>query len=274
MHGMFLAALNGAGGEDRCRVKTQPEASGDPEGWVDMVSRVGPTVRTRAGTNLRDFEIQAAAELGQCAGAQSFRAVRRSDAMPVLLHKFRPAESLLELGPVLEEGEPAEFTRPFVTRFTDLFAAAGSAYLVEPLPVGFGLSEAWRHVLLSRPHQAQAVTAILTRHLLSLVEQLAGHQRCLAALSVDNIVLTPTGGFGVLVAAIRCAEGLLWLRKDPQASWACDHHALAEVLRSLLDMEDELAYLRGMPMLLPAEIREGILHLAHAVEQAGRCARV
>lgn len=238
-----------------------------------MVSRAGPKVRALAGTKLRDFEIQAAAELGQCAGAQSFRAVRRGDAMPVLLHKFRPAESLLELGPVLEGTEPPDFSMPFVTRFTDLFAAAGSAYLVEPLPVGFSLSEVWRHVLLNRPHQARAVATILSRHLLPLVRQLCGRERCLAALTIENVVLTPVGGFGVLVAGIRCEDGLLWLRKDRQESSACDHRSLAELLRSLLDMEDELVHLRGSPMLLPPEIREGILHLAHAIEQSGRCVR-
>jgi len=231
-------------------------------------------MRAVAGTQLADFEIRAAAELGRCAGAQSFRAVRRGDAMPVLLHKFRPAESLLELRPMLESGEPPEFTQSFITRFTDLFVAAGSAYLVEPLPVGISLSEAWRHVLLNRPHQAQAITAILTRNLLPLVQQVTGQEQCLATLNIENIVLTPTGGFGVLVAGIRCEEGLLWLRKDPREPSACDHHALAKVLHSLLDMEDELADLRGSLMLLSPYIREDILHLAHAVEQSGRSVRM
>ncbi len=175
---------------------------------------------------------------------------------------------------MLESADSPNFTQPFITRFTDLFVAAGSAYLVEPLPVGINLSEAWRHVLLSRPQQAQAVTAILTRHLLPLVRQLTGQEHCLAALNIDNIVLTPTGGFGVLVAGIKCQEGLLWLRKDPREPSACDHHALAKVLRSLLDMEDELAHLRGRLMLLSPYIREDILHLAHAVEQSGRCVRM
>ena len=175
---------------------------------------------------------------------------------------------------MLECTEPPDFTKPFMTRFTDLFAAAGSAYLVEPLPVGVSLSEAWRYVLLNRPRQAEAITTILTRHLLPLVHQLGGQERCLAALSMENIVLSPTGGFGVLVGGIRCEEGLLWLRKNPQERSACDHQSLADLLCSLLDMEDELAHLRGSPMLLPADIRERILHLVHAVEQSRRGARV
>lgn len=227
-------------------------------------------MRPLAGTKLRDYDIQAAADLGQCAGAQSFRAVRRCDDMPVLLHKFRPADSLLELGPVLEGVEPPDFAKPFMTRFTDLFAAAGSAYLVEPLPMCFSLADAWRYVLLSRPHQARAVTTILTRHLLMLVRQLVGRERCVAVLSVENIVLTPDGGFGALVAGVNCEEGLLWLRKDPQEPVACDCRSLADVLRSLLDIEEELAHLRSTSMLLPPDIREGILYLARAVEQSRR----
>jgi len=235
-----------------------------------MVSRVGPEMRTLAGTKLRDFEIRAAAELGQCAGAQSFRAVRRCDGAPVLLHKFRPADSLLELKPVLESADPPDFTKPFLTRFTDLFAAAGSAYLVEPLPVCFSLADTWRYVLLNRPHQARAVTTILTRHLLGLVRQLGREKRCLAALSFENIVLTPDGGFGVLVAGVRCEEGLLWLRNDPQEPVACDHRSLAEILRCLLDMEEELARLRNAPMLLDPDMREGIRYLARVVEHSKR----
>lgn len=227
-------------------------------------------MRALAETNLRDFEIQAAAELGECAGAQSFRAVRRCDGVSVLLHKFRPAESLLELKPVLACADPPDSSRPFLTRFTDLFAAAGSAYLVEPLPACFGLADAWRHVVLNRPHQARSITAILTRHLLSLVRQLGPREHCLTALSFENIVLTPEGGFGVLVGAIECEEGVLWLRKDPQSSVACDHRSLAEVVRSLLDIEEELAQLRGVSMLLPPDVREGMLYLARAVEESRR----
>ena len=248
-------------------------ALGDPQGWVDMVSRVRPTTGPRAGAKLRDFDIQSAAEYGQCAGAQSFRAVCRGDDAPVLLHKFRPAQSLLDLGPILELPEPPDFTRPFVTRFTDIFAAAGSAYLVEPLPVCFSLCDAWRYVLQNRPHQAHTVTTTLTRHLLMLVRQLAGQGQRHGALSVQNIVLTPTGCFGALAGGIRCEEGLLWLRKDVEEPSASDPRALAEVLRSLLDIEEELARLRNVPMILSPDVREGILFLARAVGQSGRRAK-
>jgi hypothetical protein len=192
----------------------------------------------------------------------------------VLLHKFRPARSLLELGPILDAPEPPEFARPFMTSFTDLFAAAGSAYLIEPLPVCFSLSDAWRYVLLNRPHQARTITAALTRHLLPLVRETARQGRYDAALSMENIVLTPAGSFGVLAGGIRCEEGLLWLRKEPQERFGCDYGSLAEVLRSLVDIEEELAGLRNAPMLLSPDVREGILLLARAVEQSTRRAKV
>lgn len=266
----YFVALSGVNGDGRGGSKTQHERSDGPEGWVDMVSWGGPGMRALAGTKLRDFEIQAAAEVGRCAGAQSFRAVRRGDGASVLLHKFRPAKSLLELGPMLESAEPPDVTRPFMTRFTDLFAVAGSAYLVEPLPASIHLSDVWRHLLLNRPHQARAFASILTHHLLALVRHLSGRERSIAALSIENIVLTGPGGFAILAAGIRCEEGLLWLRKEPQESFGCDHRTLAEVLRRLLDMEDEIADLRGAPALLSADSRDGILQLSHAVERS-RC---
>src|SRR4030042_1722493 len=95
--------------------------------------------RGAAATTLQDYVIEGAAELGECSGAQSFRATHRSDGQPVLLHKFRPAESLIDLGPVVAGQESPDFTRPFVTQFTDLFTVAGSAYLIEPLPPSFAL---------------------------------------------------------------------------------------------------------------------------------------
>lgn len=157
-----------------------------------------------------------------------------------------------------------------MTRFTDIFAAAGSAYLVEPLPVCLSLEDAWRYVLMNRPHQAHTVTTTLTRHLLMLVHQLARQGQRHGALSVANVVLTPTGCFGALAGGVQCEEGLLWLRKDIEEPSTSDSRALAGVLRSLLDIEEELAGLRHVRMILSPDIREGILFLAHAVGQSRR----
>ena len=235
---------------------------------VDRVPQGGPTASTVLGTKLRDFEIQAAAELGRCAGAQSFRAVRRCDGMPVLLHKFRPAQLLLDLGPILDTPNPPDFARPFVTRFTDLFVAAGSAYLIEPMPDCLGLSDAWRHVLLHRPHQAHTVATTLARHLLMLVRELARQGRRHGALCLDSIVLTSTGSFGALAGAIKCKGGLLWLRKDPQDPCTEDRESLIDILHSLLDIDGELAGLQNKLSLLSLDARDTILCLAHTVEQS------
>jgi len=118
---------------------------------------------------------------------------------------------------MLESADSPNFTQPFITRFTDLFVAAGSAYLVEPLPVGINLSEAWRHVLLSRPHQAQAITAILTRHLLPLVRQLNAIRRAEPALQrFENLRLLGTHGEHVFAYA-KGTEIAVAVNLDPRA---------------------------------------------------------
>ncbi len=219
-------------------------------------------------TALRDFSIEGAAELGACAGAQSFRAIRHSDGRPVLLHKFRPAEALLDLEPRIAGLEPPDFTKPFVTQFTDLFVAAGSAYLVEPLPPGFALGDLWRFVLQKRPEQAFAVITVVVRHLASILHRLARQNRYHGALSVENIVLTPAASFGVLTAHLPCRGGRLWLRRDPESPVKPDCCALADVLGTLLDIETRTAALQNMPRLLPEAVRRRIGELVRAVEQA------
>jgi hypothetical protein len=229
-----------------------------------------PRVAARAVTpaTLRDFGIERAAELGECTGAQSFRATRRHDGQSVLLHKFRPAQSLVDLGPLVTGEEPPDFTKPFVTQFTDLFVVAGSAYLVEPLPPCFALSDLWRYVLQKRSDQAYTVITIVVRQLLSLLGRLMHQSRYHGALSLENIVLAPTASFGLLAAHIPCRSGRLWLRKDPQTPVKPDSCALADVLGLLVDMEAQIAALQNVPMLLPATVRHNIHELLRAVEQA------
>jgi hypothetical protein len=219
-------------------------------------------------TSLRDFEIEGAAEVGECTGAQSFRATRQRDAQPVLLHKFRPAESLLELGPLLTHEEPPDFTKPFVTHFTDLFVVAGSAYLVEPLPPCSALSDLWRYVLQKRPDQAYTVIALVIRQLLAILRRLTRQSRYHGALSLGNIVLAPTARFGILAGHLACQDGRLWLRKDPASPIEPDSHALADLLGTLLDIEAEVATLQNIPTLLPAEACHRIHELRRAVLQA------
>jgi hypothetical protein len=235
---------------------------------VDMGPKALYTRRVVTTTTLRDFAIEGAAELGECTGARSFRATRHSDGRPVLLHKFRPAESLVDLGPLVTREEPPDFTKPFLTQFIDLFVVAGSAYLVEPLPPCFALSDLWRFVLHKRPDQAFTVITIVVRHLLAIIRRLMEQNRYHGALSVENIVLAPTASFGVLAAHLPCEGGRLWLRRDPESPIIPDSCAFAHVLGSLLDMEAETAALQNVPGLLPAEVRHSIHDLLHAVEQA------
>ena len=206
--------------------------------------------------------------MGACTGAQSFRATRHRDGLPVLLHKFRPASALVELGPLLTSEEPPDFTKPFLTHFTDLFVVAGSAYLVEPLPPCFAVGDLWRFVLQRRPDQAFTVITVVVRQLLSLVRRLARQNRYHGALSVENIVLAPTARFGVLTAHLPCQEGRLWLRRDPQKPIEPDFFAFAQVLGSLLDMEARTAALQDVPRLLPAAVRHSIEGLLHSLAQS------
>jgi len=218
-----------------------------------MSSATSPARNVPGGIKLTDFEIRQGAEIGRCNGAQSFRAVRRSDGMPVLLHKFRPAKSLLELRPLIEHRQPPDFTKPFVTHFTDLFPAAGSVYLVEPLPVCFGLPEVWRYVLVSRPHQAVSLAAMLVQQLLLIVRQLIAHGRSHGSIRPENIVLTPAGSFGLLAASIRCHRSVLWLRKDTDQPRRNDFYAVGSVLRSLIEIKTQVASAVPGQTLLPSQ---------------------
>lgn len=224
--------------------------------------------KVEAATALCDFAIQGAAEFGECGGAQSFRAVRRRDGRPVLLHKFRPAAPLTALGRIVEDTEPPDFRRPFVTRFTDLFAVAGSAYLVEPLPPCSGLGDVWRHVLQKRPHQTVTVMAVLLRQMISILRQLLDQGRRHGAIDLRNVVLAPAGCFGVLAARVECEEGVLWLRRRPERPPRSDFLSLIEILGSLLELDAEISALQKTPVRLPLDIHRKIRGLLDAVRQA------
>jgi hypothetical protein len=221
--------------------------------------------RTGFATTLRDFAIQGAAELGECEGAQSFRAARRSDGTPVLLHKFRPAASLIALCPIIEGREPPDFKMPFLTRFTDFFAVAGSAYLVEPLPPCSGLIDVWRHVLQKRPCQTVAVMTVLLRQMTAITHQLARQGDYHGAINSRNVVLAPTGRFGVLAAHLECERGRLCLRRDPQHPARSDAHCLLDILGSLLDLDAQVAILQKMPVQVPMNIHRRVRSLLHTL---------
>jgi hypothetical protein len=227
----------------------------------------------QAATTLRDFAIQGAAELGECSGAQSFRAVRKQDGRPVLLHKFRPAAPLTTLGPLVRDRESPDFHRPFVTQFSDLFAVAGSAYLIEPLPVCSGLSDVWRHVLQKRPDQAVTVMAVLIRQMIWATHQLLRLGRGHGAMNVQNIILAPAGCFGLLASHVECEGGIQWLRRSPGDRPQSDCHALVDVLGTLLDLDAEVARVQKTPMRVSIDIHRRIRSLSYAIEQAQRAPR-
>jgi len=227
----------------------------------------------QAATTLKDFAIQGAAELGECCGAQSFRAVRKSDGRPVLLHKFRPAAPLTTLGPLVAGRESPDFSRPFVTRFSDLFAVAGSAYLVEPLPVCSVLSDVWRHVLQKRPDQAVTVMAVLIHQMISITRQLLRQGTGHGAVDIQNIILAPAGSFGLLASYVECEGGIQWLRKSDGAPLQPDCYALVDVLGTLLDLDAEVAGAQNTPMRVSHDIHRKIRSLLYALEQARRAHR-
>jgi hypothetical protein len=224
-------------------------------------------IHSAARGTLRDFTIEGAAEIGACLGTQSFRATRHADGRPVLLHKIRPAASLVDLRPIFAEQEPPDFTKPFVTQFTGLFVVAGSAYLVEPLPPCFTLADVWRRVLQKRPDQAFAVIALAVSQVLSLVRRLLRRRENHGALNVGNIVLAPAACFGLLAAHLPCREGRLWLRKDPQSPVKPDFCAFADIVGALLDIEARTAALQNVSTLLPEAVRHSIQEMLYAVEQ-------
>jgi hypothetical protein len=232
-----------------------------------MASTTEYTGKPDAATTLRDFVIQGAAELGECGGAQSFRATRRNDGTPVLLHKFRPAAPLTALGLVLTAPEPPDFGRPFLTCFTDFFTAAGSAYLVEPLPVCSGLADVWRHILQKRPRQTVSVMTVLLQQMLTITRQLALRGTRHGALDARNVVLAPTGSFGLLTARLEYKGGSLWLRRDPERAVWSDTRSLVDLLDTLLDLDAEMAVLQKTPMRVPLHIHRRIRSLLRALER-------
>lgn len=235
--------------------------------WMELESTDTHTQKADAAPTLHDFVIQGAAEIGECSGAQSFRAARRQDGAPVLLHKFRPAESLTALGPIVTAENLPDFSKPFVTRFTHLFVVAGSAYLVEPVPPCSGLREVWRYALQERPGQSLAVMTVLIRQMLSINHKLVRQNRRHGALDLDNIVLASTGCFGVLTAHLECEEGRLWLRKNPDSPTQADFRSLVDTLDTLLDMDAEIAAIRKTAMRLPTDVHRRIRRLRHALRR-------
>ena len=161
----------------------------------------------------------------------------------------------------------ANLLRPHL-KGIEFFAVAGSAYLVEPVPPCSGLADVWRHVLQKRPHQTLAVMTVLLRQIIAITRQLACQDDCHGAIDIRNVVLAPTGCFGVLAAHMLCEGGRLWLRRDCRRPARSDLHGLVEILGSLLDIDTEVAAIQKMPEQVPMNIHRKIRDLLHALHQA------
>ncbi len=223
--------------------------------------------------SLHDFTIQRHAEVGACGSAGSFRALRRCDGLPVLLHRFRPAGTLIDQAPNLSTTDPPDFTRPFLSRFTGVIVAAGSAYLVEPLPVSAALEDAWRSVLLESPSQCvgflRAMLAQVTTALTPLVNLGVRH----GAVCLGNLVLTTQATYGVLAGHVDSANGPIVVRPADGAVAAQDDlMALSDLPSRLIEIETSMARARGQSLLSDRE-RHHVEELGLALRAIRACLR-
>lgn len=228
--------------------------------------------------SFHDFVIIGPAEF-DCSGSRGgFRAIRRSDRLPVLLHRFRPPGTLLDPMPRIRRTDPPDFSQPFLTRFTGVLQAGGSAYLVEPLPVCASLQSAWRAVLLNTAGRAVGFVGILVTQLILAVRAAARQHDNGGAVCSQNVVLTQAGTYGLLAACLESDGGRRWLRPVPPHCTSVDNTspasrpareaaALARVVEDLLETEQAMARARRSEILSPQQ-RDAI---RTAAASAGSC---
>ena len=209
--------------------------------------------------SLQDFEIHSGADLGTCGNKGSFRGKLRKNGLPVLLHRFRPAEYLLDSRPIIKDAKPPDFTVPFVTRFTSIFIGAGTAYLVEPLPLSITLTDAWRSVLAKSPKNAFGVVKVLIEQLLPFVSP--RQEKSFHGVHLDNIVLTMNSSYGILADCIDSEDGPIQLRSTYPIENGNLFPALSIVIEKLLEMEASMAKARNR-QILPYDIHKKISQFA------------
>jgi len=157
---------------------------------------------------LQDYSIYSAGRF-PCIGSNAcFRARDKHTGLPVLLHRYRPAELLLDREPLVDGSEPPNFDEPFVTRFTGVFTVAGSAWLIEPLPDCVTAEDTWRTILQRTP----LLVSSCRRSLLNQVMQATAQIDCQEIVELAQVVLTAKGRYGVLAGHLRCADGFLQVR--------------------------------------------------------------
>ena len=230
---------------------------------------------------LHDFEITGPMDVRGCGNAGGFRAVRRRDQLPVLLHRFRPAAHYPAWAPT---GPAAIFETPFVTSFAGCFHAAGTAYLVEPLPECVPLLDAWHTVLRDGPADAAGFVLAFLIQAYWLLHTLTLPEVTNAAVCADNIVLTPAGTYGMLCSVVHWPNSGRYpsvlrpaprsrhdvVSDDNQKSHPLVRIQLFRIVEELLDAEVQMAAASSTPILTP-EIRARIWSLVE--ENQDRTAR-
>jgi hypothetical protein len=217
---------------------------------------------------MQDFAIQGPCDVRPCGNKPGFRAVRRTDGRPVILHYFRPKDPLEHLAPNLDDHNVEDFSRPFMTHFIGWFCTGGSGWLVESLPSCVPLEDLWMHILWEIPGNAPAVARMLAEQL-QWIEKIRLEYQSETPIVLENIILGPCGAYGLLASFLpgsRKSSGLRFRTSEGishpiQASWMT---ALGE---SLLGIERRLSRLRQRS-ILSADERLFLTHLFNRRNQS------
>jgi hypothetical protein len=197
-------------------------------------------------TPLHEFKIQSGAEIGSCSNMGSFRAVRLKDSLPVLLHRFRPAEIF---SPAITDTHIPDFHVPFATKFIASFKTTGSLYLVEPLPVCISLSDAWRSMLINSPECAQDFIEALIEQLLRILFPLNDKGEKHGGVCIENIVLTQNSSYGLLTNKLITQDGFILLRHATYTHYYGDFAAIGQILKELLNIEALISLSHKKPII-------------------------
>jgi hypothetical protein len=210
-------------------------------------------------SSFHDYEIRESASVGACGNMGSFRGVRREDGLPVLIHRFRPASTLMEQRPSLTASQPESFGHTFVTGFIAIIEAAGSAYLVEPLPVCVGVLSLWSELLHDDPTSAAGFARVIVFRLSDVVRRTP---RACHSVHAESLILTQDGTLGVLASSIGSSSGPIWLRPHPRRGPSMQEAAVGDVVRDLLECESRMAAAAGAS-LLPLAERDRLTAVLH-----------
>jgi len=206
----------------------------------------------------QDFAIIGAGEY-PCEGSTAcFRARHKTTGQPVLLHRFRPAETLLVHHPVIRDAIAPDFQQPFMTCFMKPIVVAGSAYLVEPIPDCIPARDAWRAILLQYPDRAVPVAMGLVFQIRKALPRMNPY----VPIWLDRIVLTRQGVYGLLADLLPCDPSPVRMRRPPSS----DHHA-KNYLGEMLAINQTLSVASGTQIL--SYVQEDAIQRLSAIYRNG-----